>query len=102
MIFLLKGVLPWQNLQGVTDTEKSKVVGEIKVKTKSQVLCQDLPHQFVRYFDYIKKLTFKQDPDYEYLKSLFRKLAENEKYDINDGFFDWTASENMQARRDKD
>jgi hypothetical protein len=35
MIFLLKGVLPWQNLQGVTDTEKSKVVGEIKVKTKS-------------------------------------------------------------------
>jgi hypothetical protein len=28
-----------------------------------------------RYFDYIKNMTFKSNPDYKYLRSLFSKMA---------------------------
>lgn len=33
LIYCLKGILPWQNLQNVTDDERTIKVGEIKQKT---------------------------------------------------------------------
>ena len=40
------------------DNEKTRTVGEIKMKTTNLELCKDLPFEFVRYFDFVKKMGF--------------------------------------------
>jgi casein kinase 1 len=74
IIFLAKGVLPWQNLN-VSESEKTKKVGEIKAKTPVEELCKGLPEEFSKYLLYVKNLTFKENPDYNYLKGLLLKVA---------------------------
>jgi len=38
---------------------------------------------------YCRNLEFKQIPDYDYLISIFRKLARREKMDLDDKVYDW-------------
>lgn len=65
------------------------MVGDIKQKTKPQDLCKDLPGEFVKYFEYINKLSFKMAPDYKYLKNLFLKLGNQYKVKYFSNDFDW-------------
>jgi casein kinase I family protein HRR25 len=53
LLFFLKGVLPWQNLQNVTDDERTIKVGELKLRIDLAELCKDLPVQFVTIMEYI-------------------------------------------------
>jgi serine/threonine protein kinase len=87
VIFLAKGILPWQNLN-VSESEKTKKVGELKVKTPVEELCKGLPEEFAKYLIYVKNLTFKENPDYNYLKGLLLKVAMT--HDITmDNQWDW-------------
>ena len=43
LIYFLKGVLPWQGLQGNTSEEKYQMIYEKKVNTTNEELCTDLP-----------------------------------------------------------
>jgi casein kinase I family protein HRR25 len=36
LVFLFKGILPWQNMQHVSDKDKTKAVGEMKMKLDSK------------------------------------------------------------------
>ena len=47
----------------------------MKMKIDSHDLCKDLPIEFGRYFDFIKKMQFKTQPDYKYLAQLFKRVA---------------------------
>ena len=71
LIFLLKGALPWQNLN-VSDKEKTKKVGEMKAKITPEELCKDLPIELTNYMTYVKSLMFVEDPDYNYLRGLLK------------------------------
>jgi casein kinase 1 len=37
----------------------------MKEKIDTKQLCENLPIEFTRYFDYVKKLNFKQAPEYK-------------------------------------
>lgn len=87
LVFLLRGSLPWQNL-GVSESEKTKTVGKLKMKITNEELCKDLPNEFIKYFEYVKKLTFKQTPDYRFLRSLFAKISKDRNFTI-DWLWDW-------------
>lgn len=87
LIFLAKGGLPWQNLK-VTENEKTRKVGEMKMKMSAEDLCKDLPEEFVKFLNYVKNLSFKQNPDYAFLKGLFNKIAENNNFKM-DYIWDW-------------
>ena len=52
------------------------------------MLCKGLPQEFTEYVKYWKNLAFEQDPDYEYLRNLFRNILKkiHEKNDLN---FSW-------------
>ena len=39
---------------------------------------------------YSKKMNFTEEPDYEYLKNLFKQMADREGIDLNDKVFDWS------------
>lgn len=88
LLFILKGSVPWQNLN-ISEKEKCKKVGEIKASLKPEELFKTYPEEFSRYISFVRGMSFKQTPDYNFLKGLFIKLAMNRKY-IIDNVFDWS------------
>ena len=89
LLFLKNGGLPWQNLV-ISEKEKNKVVGKMKEKISNQELCKDLPTEFIAFFDYVKGMSFKDEPDYNYLRSLFIKIAQDNHFDLEDNIWDWS------------
>ncbi|CAI0396264.1 unnamed protein product, partial [Linum tenue] len=81
-------VLPWQDLtrNGKTDWRYEKMGEMTKVSISEESLREGLPYDFVAYFRYCRReLRFEDEPDYEYLKGMFRGLF------VTEGFeFDWT------------
>lgn len=57
--------LPWQNLQNIGDRDRTEVVGEVKVKTEVSELCKDLPSEIADILNYIRKLDFDSEPNYD-------------------------------------
>ena len=90
LIFLATGYLPWKGIS-LKDKNMQKKYREmllLKKYTPSKDLCRNLPPQFADYIDYCKKLSFEQDPDYEYLRSLFIDVLEDYNR-FNDMKFSW-------------
>ena len=78
---MLTGRLPWQGvLNAQNKNDHVKIIGHLKKNTSFQVLCADLPEEFVTYFTYCKNLEFADEPDYSYLRSLFSNLATKLSY----------------------
>ncbi|CAD8084386.1 unnamed protein product [Paramecium primaurelia] len=93
LIFLLKGQLPWQNLQFTSEENKIKQVGQMKMKMEVSELCKGLPIEFGRYLDYVRGLPFKSEPNYKYCQSLFRKVQNEHNYLPKELVFDWNISQ---------
>eukprot|EP00465_Bigelowiella_longifila_P011132 CAMPEP_0185258786 /NCGR_PEP_ID=MMETSP1359-20130426/7657_1 /TAXON_ID=552665 /ORGANISM="Bigelowiella longifila, Strain CCMP242" /LENGTH=348 /DNA_ID=CAMNT_0027844421 /DNA_START=95 /DNA_END=1141 /DNA_ORIENTATION=+ len=87
-IYFMKGALPWQGLTANAKEDKYKLIGKKKENISVEDLCQDLPPAFGKYLNYCRQLGFKAQPDYAYLKRLFRDLLfeENMTTDLK---FDW-------------
>lgn len=43
LIYFMKGILPWQNLQVKDEKERTKLVGNKKENMKLSEICKDLP-----------------------------------------------------------
>merc|ERR1712137_90473 len=71
-LMLLVGKLPWQSCRGAEQTSKCKRA------TTHEDLCQGLPDNFVKYFDYSCGLAHDDTPDYDYLKQLVRNSCVHE------------------------
>ena len=93
-MYFLRGSLPWQGLKADTLRERYQKIGETKRNTPIELLCQSHPEEFARYLEYVRKLDFYQEPDYEYLKSLFLTLYQKRKFEM-DNKFDWTGKEHL-------
>ena len=81
LVYFLKGKLPWQGLSKVRNKSHIEVIGEKKICTPLDILCQDLPECFKEYIYICRKLKFNEDPDYTYLRSLFIQCSI--KHNIN-------------------
>ncbi|TYJ58419.1 hypothetical protein B9479_000965 [Cryptococcus floricola] len=89
-VYLLQGYLPW-----FTEYNNSGVSARrCKAGTKLVELCMDLPKELSTYFTYCRSLDFKQQPDYDYCRGLFRKVFEREGF-RDDGVYDWVAPESV-------
>ena len=82
-IYLAKGKLPWQNISK-NMAERLKLIGEAKKTILIEELCKNLPDSFLKYYFHLKKLTYFDEPDYDYLIKLF-KNNEDEGFDK----FEW-------------
>ncbi|KAM3127812.1 hypothetical protein pb186bvf_020091 [Paramecium bursaria] len=80
--------LPWQNMQNVTDEERTLKVGDMKQKIDSKELCKDLPIQFSEILEYLKGLQFRSDPDYDRVEQYFIE-ASNSLGFVMDQTYDW-------------
>lgn len=89
LVYLAKGVLPWMGAPGRDTAEKYRKIGEIKMNTSLEALCEGLPGEFVEYLRAVRALGFDEKPDYELCRSLLREAARKNgiTYDFK---FDWT------------
>lgn len=99
LMYLHKGVLPWQGIKGGSAKEKYEKIGQKKISTSLEELCKDFPRNFCNafydslaafldYMKYTRSLRYEESPDYNHLKNLFRKVAEEHHYAL-DSVFDW-------------
>ena len=88
LVYLYKGVLPWQGLKMSDKVERNRNIYQKKRTTDIASITSDMPFQFHDYIQYCRLLRFSQNPDYDYLRGLFETVLE----DIgkkNDYIFDW-------------
>ena len=70
LVFLHRGRLPWQGVRAASRKEKHLKICEAKAHTPLPELCAAMPGM-LEYLQYVRKLGFDADPDYEYLRRLF-------------------------------
>lgn len=87
-LYFMKGKLPWQNLKS-SGKNKYEAIAEKKASTPIHVLCQSVPVEFQMFLQYTRGLKFDEQPDYSYLRMLFRVLLNSLGYEM-DYVFDWT------------
>lgn len=92
LVYFLRGALPWQGLKADSKSKKYDAILAKKIAISTEVLCNNLPSEFVSYFDHVHSLRFDERPNYDYLKQLFRELFLRKGY-VYDNVFDWTKYE---------
>lgn len=88
IMYFLRGNLPWM---GHKDKDKQKYhrkIKNIKMQTKIEELAEGYPHEFMLIFTHIKNLKFNEQPDYIYIMSLLKQVADNIGSSVYDPY-DW-------------
>ena len=100
LLYFLRGSLPWQGLKINKNEDRYRKIYEKKQETSAEELCDGFSRkyliileEFVEYVYYTRTLKYEEDPDYEYLKSLFLKVLKDNNYE-NDLNFDWSKKAN--------
>ena len=94
LLYFLKGKLPWQGIMIKNKEERYNKIMEIKRDITSAELCKDCPEEFVNYIDYVRKLEYEQEPDYDMLKNLFKSVLNKNGFEF-DYYYDWNVSETI-------
>lgn len=91
LVYLFKGKLPWMQIKHKEKKERNKLIMEKKENTSEEELCDQLPKEFLVYFNYVKTLDFNEKPRYQSLINMFIKLLNSKEY--NNDSFDWKKRE---------
>jgi hypothetical protein len=89
MMYLLRGILPWQNMKAKDTKAKYKMIMEKKISTPAEILCKGFPNELATFINYAKGLKFEEKPDYKYLKELLASARKANKIEM-DYYYDWT------------
>ncbi|KAG2740809.1 kinase-like protein [Suillus brevipes Sb2] len=76
LIYFLLGSLPW--LTSNHEKLSTSDILERKVDTTIADLCDGIPSEFANILVYLRSLSFSEDPDYDYLRSMLRGLRTTE------------------------
>ena len=89
LLYLAKGGwTPWLKYKKIKDkNEGLKKIVKMKLEITNENLCKGLPNEFIQYMKYVKKLDFEQEPDYQYLNSLFISILSKNNMGKNITFF---------------
>ena len=88
LIYFIKGQLHWQGLKAKVNQDRYSKIMEVKIQTSVESLCKGCPKEIETFVRYVRNLKFEEKPDYSYLRSLIRDVA-NENNVLFDGVFDW-------------
>ena len=87
-MYFLRGKLPWQGIPVKNREDRYRKIMEKKIATSPEELCNGFPIQFCEYIKYTRNLLYEQDPNYDYLRSLFTSVLSAERLGI-DCYYDW-------------
>ena len=95
LIYLIKGKLPWDNIK--IDNKRTSYLkfSQYKKNISPELLCNNLPEEFLDYIKYVSNLNFEDEPDYNYLKSLFQIMLNKQGFEEKKIFFSWINENNI-------
>ena len=93
IIFFMKKKLPWQNLIGDSYKNYYHKLYLMKKNIKMEVLCDGLPREIIYYMNYARALKFEQEPDYKYLKNLFKIILKRNNILYEEYILSWCQNE---------
>lgn len=82
LIYLLKGSLPWQGLKRKRNDDQVELIGNVKLCTSVDKLCENLPENFKKYIKICRNLKFEENPDYDMLRSCFNEIIQEIKITV--------------------
>mmetsp|Transcript_58098 Transcript_58098/g.135330 ORF Transcript_58098/g.135330 Transcript_58098/m.135330 type:complete len:341 (-) Transcript_58098:44-1066(-) len=88
LIYFLRGSLPWSGLEAKTQEEKYRKIREKKEQVPLDELCEGYPDAFKIYLRITRDLEFKERPNYNALRKLFRDVRDQEG-PLEDHDFQW-------------
>merc|ERR1712136_281855 len=97
-LYFLRGSLPWSGLEAKSKLEKYRKIKETKEETPVAELCAGFPDAFGIYLTHCRNLGFKERPDYQYLRKLFRDVRDQmalKEGPIEDHHFEWNANREL-------
>lgn len=80
LVYLFNGKLPWQNIKNKCKEERYKMMMKKKIETNEEILCNQLPREFLVYLNYVKTLNYNEEPLYDKLILMFKQLFKNKNY----------------------
>jgi len=92
LVYLYQGRFPWDEETCLNKAENYLHVMENKMSFPPELLCKGLPDEFLSFLTYCKELSFKEKPEYDYLKGLIL-MAMKKSGLVYDFRFDWTSRE---------
>ncbi|CAD8203817.1 unnamed protein product [Paramecium octaurelia] len=95
LLYFMKGQLPWQNMQNVSDEERTVKVGEMKMNMDPRELCQDVPPEFANILEHLRQLQYSSEPNYYFVRNQLEKAAENQGIKL-DNIYDWDQKQQMK------
>jgi len=101
LIYFAKGKLPWQGVKTKNKKEKHKKIMESKLAYSPDILCSNLPEEFVKLLKYSRKLEFEQEPDYQSIKLMFKNyIVKNGG--VMDMEFDWEKPKEDDSKEEEE
>ena len=91
LIYFLKGILPWQGIKNKSESDHITLIGNMKIGTNLDKLCNDLPKQLKEYIKICRELGFDEEPNYTKLKDLFLSAAKDNNIKLK---YDWVDNVN--------
>ena len=101
ILFFMKGKLPWMNLEHIIN-EKELYLKTYSMKKFITVerLCRGLPPEIAEYFKYVKLLKFQEEPNYDYLRNLFKDLLKKNGFEDYESLtFSWVTPSNLSKSK---
>jgi serine/threonine protein kinase len=81
LIYFIKGRLPWQGVCNGKDRRSMfECIGNAKLSTELETLCDELPICFSNYLKYCRNLRFTETPDYAFLVRLFTETIRTNNF----------------------
>jgi len=87
-IYFMTDKLPWSDLKAKDESDRLMKVGQKKETTPIEMLCKGMPDEFAIYLKTVRELAFTAEPNYEFLKNLFRGLLAKKGWTF-DRDWDW-------------
>ena len=91
ILYLMKGKLPWENLnQNYNPKDIYLKTYAMKKYMPIEKLCKGVPNEMEEYFKYSRNLKFKEEPNYEYLRELFKNILNDNGFkNLEELNFSW-------------
>ena len=101
ILYLMQGSLPWQAIRA-PDKERIKGVGKMKKDTPFEILCKDLPIEFITYFRYVRSIKFTELPNYKLIYDIFNNIAERENINLQSvDSVEWSQTSYLAIKKKK-
>ena len=101
LIYFARGKLPWQGVKTKNKKEKHKKIMESKLVHTPEILCSNLPEEFIKLLKYPKKLEFEEEPDYQRIKLMFKNYI-TKNGGIMDMEFDWDKIKEEESKEEEE